>query len=61
MFQAEITSSEGNKIKLIPGVDFIITGYSKNVNQGTAKVTLKGIGDYTGTTTVSFKIVKQNL
>ena len=39
------------------GTDYTLT-YSNNTNVGTAKCTLKGKGDFTGTKTVSFKIVK---
>ncbi len=33
-----------------------IVSYKNNVNKGTATITLKGKGDYAGTTTVTFKI-----
>ena len=36
--------------------DFEIVSYSNNVNKGTAKVTLQGVGNYGGTKTVNFKI-----
>ena len=36
-----------------------IVSYSNNVKAGKAKVTLRGIGDYGGTKTYSFKIVKK--
>ena len=36
-----------------------IVGYSNNIKAGTAKVTLRGIGDYGGTKTYSFKISKK--
>ena len=42
-------------------VDYIVTGYSNNVNKGTAKVTFQGVGEYGGTKTVSFKIVQRNI
>ncbi len=61
VFKAEIQLDNGQKVSLIPGQDFEVTGYSKNTNVGTAKVTISGIGDFTGTKTVSFKIVKQEL
>ena len=43
----------GNSIKHI----YTVT-YSNNVNVGTAKITIKGIGNYTGTVTKTFKITK---
>ena len=39
------------------GYDYTVT-YSNNVNVGTAKITIKGIGNYTGTVTKTFKITK---
>ena len=39
--------------------DFEIVSYAKNINKGTATVTLKGIGAYAGTKKASFKIVQQ--
>lgn len=37
--------------------DYEIIGYSKNINKGTATLTLKGVGTYGGIKKVSFKIV----
>lgn len=42
------------------GTDYIISGYSNNVNKGTATVTIKGIGNYGGTKTATFKIGSRN-
>ena len=42
-------------LEVVPG------SYVKNVNKGTAKVTLRGKGVYGGTKTVSFKIVERNV
>lgn len=42
--------------QLVYGSDFIITGYKANTKKGTATVTLKGIGNYGGTKTATFKI-----
>ena len=36
-------------------------GYKNNVKAGTATVTLRGIGDYAGTKTVTFTIKKQSV
>lgn len=41
--------------------DYEIEKYENNVNQGTAKVTIRGIGRYGGTKTVNFKIQKREL
>lgn len=43
------------------GVDYEITGYAKNINKGTAKITIHGIGAYGGTKTGSFKIKQQQM
>ncbi|MBE5878758.1 MAG: hypothetical protein E7288_02130 [Lachnospiraceae bacterium] len=47
-----------NNTKLSYGKDFIILedSYTNNVNKGTATVTIKGVGNYAGSKTVSFKI-----
>ncbi|MBQ2258007.1 MAG: InlB B-repeat-containing protein, partial [Lachnospiraceae bacterium] len=37
-------------------VDYEVLSYSNNVNAGTAKMTIKGVGAYSGTRTLSFKI-----
>ncbi len=42
------------------GIDYKVT-YQKNKSVGTAKVTIKGIGRYTGTLTRSFKISKKSV
>lgn len=45
---------------LIKDTDYTLT-YSNNVNAGTATITLKGIGNFTGEKTINFKIkAKQN-
>ena len=46
----------GQSGTLTEGVDYIITGYENNINKGTAKLRIVGIGDYCGTKTASFKI-----
>ena len=38
------------------GKDYTVESYSNNVNAGTATVVLKGLGNYTGTRKVTFKI-----
>lgn len=43
-------------INLNENSDYTVS-YSNNINKGTAKVTIKGIGNYTGTTIVSFNII----
>ncbi|MBR6329162.1 MAG: hypothetical protein IKR68_05895 [Lachnospiraceae bacterium] len=46
---------------LVPGSDFTVTGYTNNIKKGTAKVTVKGIGEFAGTKTLSFKIVQRSV
>lgn len=41
--------------------DYEIIGYSNNIKKGTAKVTIRGIGNYGGEKTVSFKINVKSL
>ena len=43
----------------VPADGFEILGYSGNIEPGTAKVVVRGIGNYGGTVTFKFKIVKQ--
>lgn len=45
-----------NGVTLRNGVDYTLS-YSNNKNVGTAKITITGIGNFSGTRTVSFKIV----
>lgn len=47
--------------ELILGQHYEIVSYDKNINKGTAKVTIKGIGDFGGTKTMSFKITTKGL
>ncbi len=41
--------------------DYEIVEYKNNVNQGTAKVTIRGVGSYGGTKTANFKIQRRGL
>ncbi|MBR3307129.1 MAG: Ig-like domain-containing protein [Lachnospiraceae bacterium] len=43
----------------VPDEGFEITGYINNVKAGTAKVTVRGKGNYCGVKTISFKIAKR--
>jgi uncharacterized repeat protein (TIGR02543 family) len=43
------------KTELLP-TDYDIVEYTNNINKGTAKVTLRGRGNYGGTKTITFKI-----
>lgn len=54
------TTYKGCSDALLEGVDYIITGYENNVQKGTAKLYIKGIGDFCGTKTVKFKIRTKN-
>ncbi|MCR5273309.1 MAG: hypothetical protein K6E13_10075, partial [Lachnospiraceae bacterium] len=60
----EPTSTDGDAEEyftisgLTEGTDYEITGYSSNLSVGTATVTLSGLGNYTGTATIDFSIVK---
>jgi len=45
---------------LVEGKDYTVT-YAKNVNVGTASVTIKGMGKYTGTVKKSFKITPADI
>ncbi len=43
-------------IDLVEGKDYVIDGYEKNTDVGTAKVIIRGIGEYSGTVKKTFKI-----
>ena len=53
-----ITLGEEDFSGLKLGEDFEVVGYKNNIKAGTAKVTVKGIGKYGKTATLSFKINK---
>ena len=52
-----VVKYKGDQLKR--GTDYTVS-YSNNTKAGTARVTLKGKGNYTGTKTVFFKIVRKN-
>ncbi len=57
------TAGTGQDAKtLVFGKDFELSdpAYSKNIKKGKASVSFRGIGDYGGNKTVSFKIVQKN-
>lgn len=56
----KITDKESGK-KLMPGRDFVVTGYSNNQRKGTATVTIQGVGKYGGSKTVKFSIGSKSL
>ena len=58
LFAASNGSGSG---KLVYGTDFEITepGYSDNIKKGKAKVSFRGIGNFGGTKTVTFRIVQK--
>ena len=49
-----------NKRNLTEGVDYVLS-YSNNVGKGSAKITITGIGNYTGSKTVKFRITGPKL
>ena len=54
-----ITVMDGEAVELAKDKDYTVS-YSNNTNPGTATITIKGQGNYTGTYTGSFTIVKKN-
>ncbi|MCR5502318.1 MAG: Ig-like domain-containing protein [Lachnospiraceae bacterium] len=54
-----ITVKVGNAV--LADDDYEIVGYSSNVAPGTAKVILRGLGDYGGEKTATFKIAKKKM
>ncbi len=55
------TGSKSSPVYLLPGKDFEVFEYTGNIKKGTAKVTLKGIGQYAGTRTLTFKILQKDV
>ncbi|MDR0853968.1 MAG: InlB B-repeat-containing protein [Clostridiales Family XIII bacterium] len=53
-----LTVKDGSKT-LVSGTDYTVS-YNNNINAGTATVTITGKGNYTGTKSVTFKIVPAN-
>jgi uncharacterized repeat protein (TIGR02543 family) len=39
--------------------EYVIVGYENNVKKGTAKITIRGVGNYGGTKTATFKITEK--
>lgn len=58
--ESDITVKMG-KEELVQGRDYEISGYANNIAKGTAKVTLRGLGNYGGEKTVTFKIDSRNM
>ena len=50
----------GNKIPS-DGFEIVPGSYVNNINKGTASVTVRGVGEYGGIKTITFKIDMQNL
>lgn len=46
---------------LLGNDDYEIVGYENNINQGNAKITIRGVGGYGGTKTATFKIQKKGI
>ena len=63
--EAVVVTVKINKVTvtLEEGVDYEIVedGYSKNINKGKAKLTIRGIGEYGGMKTGTFKITAQTM
>ncbi|MBR5128170.1 MAG: leucine-rich repeat protein, partial [Roseburia sp.] len=57
--KADITVKIGKDT--LAKTDYEIVGYSNNEKKGTAKITIRGIGDYSGEKTVTFKITTKTL
>lgn len=59
--KSDLTVSIGNTVLSQDDYDIIYDSYLKNINKGTAKVTIRGKGEYGGTKQVSFRILSQNM
>ncbi len=52
---------DGASLDLLPGTHFAVLSYSNNGKKGTGKVTVRGIDDFAGTKTLSFKILQKSV
>ncbi|MCR5389657.1 MAG: leucine-rich repeat protein, partial [Lachnospiraceae bacterium] len=57
----DFTVKASNGAVLKPGTDYIVESCTKNVNKGSGKAVIRGIGEYGGTKTVKFKIVAADI
>lgn len=57
----DFTVKAANGAVLKPGTDYVVESCTKNVNKGTGKAVIRGIGEYGGTKTVKFKIVAADI
>lgn len=60
-FKAAYTDNVSGTVTLTPGVDFVVDSYRKNTKAGKATAVLRGIGNYSGTKTVTFNIVRKQI
>ena len=58
---SDFTVKASNGAVLKPGTDYIVESCTKNVNKGSGKAVIRGIGEYGGTKTVKFKIVAADI
>lgn len=56
----DITATNGEKV-LVAGTDYSVESYANNTNAGTATVTFKGTGNYSGSVPVDFTITPATL
>lgn len=56
-----ITYKNGKDVVTIPKTSYEIVAYEKNNSLGNAKIKIRGLGNYGGVKTVSFKIVKKTI
>lgn len=57
----DLTVTIGKTILSPDDYDIIAYSYLNNINKGTAKVTIRGKGEYGGTKQISFRILSQNM
>lgn len=57
----DLTVTMGKTILSEADYDIVAYSYLNNIDKGTAKVTIKGRGDYGGTKQISFRILSQNM
>ena len=56
-----VYKNKGEEKSLTMNTDYEIVSYTNNVNKGTATAVVKGIGEFSGTKTIKFKIGQQTI
>ena len=59
--EADFTKAEESRVHLVYGTDYEIVRYENNIKVGTAKVIIRGLGNYGGEKTLTFRIGQRSI